>query len=247
MNDLNSTVNVFLINLDKDIDRFKFSDGQLRKYEVQYERISAVYGKTLSDEKKKKSVNAFRCWCAYGQMLRDGEIGCGLSHYGIYRKMINENLDAVCVLEDDVILAENFKEQLEYAFENIDKSRPQVFLLSNHTQETSKIQEIRKTRADMFTEGYVITRPAAELLLKVNYPMIVPCDHWGRWVKYFGLELFHVFPTVCSQNKQDFSSGTLDNTVKDVSKMSLFSWCFRKFNRLIGCIVDRLIILIIKR
>ena len=238
---------VFLINLDRESERLKFADDQLRRSGVAYERIPAVYGKLLSEEEKTASVNKFRCWCAYGQMLRDGEIGCGLSHCGIYRKMINENLDAVCVLEDDVILEENFKKQLEYAFENIDKSRPQVFLLSNHTQETSEIQEIRKTRTDMFAEGYVITRPAAELLLKVNFPMIVPCDHWGRWVKYYGLELFHAFPAVCSQNKQDFSSGTLDNTVKDVSKMSLIAWCFRKFKRLIGCIIDWSIILMFRR
>lgn len=238
---------VFLINLDKETERLKFVDDQLQKAGVAYERFPAVYGKFLSAEEKKSSVNAFRCWCAYGQMLRDGEIGCGLSHNGIYRKMITENLDAVCVLEDDVILEEKFKEQLEYAFENIDKSRAQVFLLSNHTSEVSEIREIRKTRTDMFAEGYVITRPAAELLLKVNYPMIVPCDHWGRWVKFFGLELFHVFPTVCSQNKQDFSSGTLDSTVKDVNQLPLFYWVLRKIKRVIGCTIDRFIILFCRR
>ena len=238
---------VFLINLDKEAERLKFVDNQMQKAGIAYERFPAVYGKFLSAEDKNSSVNAFRCWCAYGQMLRDGEIGCGLSHYGIYRKMITENLDAVCVLEDDVILEEKFKEQLEYAFENIDKSKPQVFLLSNHTREVSEIREIRKARADMFAEGYVITRPAAELLLKVNFPMIVPCDHWGRWVKFFGLELFHVFPTVCSQNNQDFASGTQDSTMIDVRKMSLIPWCFRKFKRLIGCLIDWSIILMFRR
>jgi glycosyl transferase family 25 len=235
-------INVFLINLDKETERLKFVDKQLKDVGVFYQRISAVYGKLLSEEEKNASVNKFRCWCAYGQMLRDGEIGCGLSHYGIYRKMINENLDAVCVLEDDVILEGNFKEQLEYAFENIDRSRPQVFLLSNHTREVSEIREIRKARTDMFTEGYIITRPAAELLLRVNYPMIVPCDHWGRWVKYSGLELFHVFPTVCSQNNEDFGSDTLDSTIIDVSKMSLIPWVIRKSKRLVGCLIDRMII-----
>lgn len=238
---------IFLINLDRDTERLVFSDRQLKHAGIEYKRVSAVYGKSLSEEEKHASVNAFRCWCAYGQMLRDGEIGCGLSHYSVYRKMIENNLDAVCVLEDDVILEHNFKEQLDYAVKNIDFCRPQVLLLSNHTRVTSSIQEVRRARTDMFTEGYIITRPAAELLLKVNFPMIVPCDHWGRWVKYFGLELFHVFPTVCSQNKQDFSSGTLDSTVKDVSKMSLFAWWYRKFYRLIGCLIDLLIILLFRR
>ena len=240
-------INVFLINLDKETERLKFVDKQLKDVGVFYQRISAVYGKLLSEEEKNASVNKFRCWCAYGQMLRDGEIGCGLSHYGIYRKMIEEKLDAVCVLEDDVILEQNFREQLEYAAKNIDRSRPQVFLLSNHTRETSNVQEIRKARADMFTEGYIITRPAAELLLKVNFPMIVPCDHWGRWVKYYGLELFHVFPTVCSQNNRDFSSGTQDSTIIDVSKLPIPAWCWRKFKRLIGCTIDRLIIIFASR
>ena len=240
-------MNVFLINLDKETERLKFTDRQLKRSGVAYERIPAVYGKLLSEEEKTATVNKFRCWCAYGQMLRDGEIGCGLSHYSIYRKMIEENLDAVCVLEDDVILEENFKEQLEYTLKSIDSAHPQVFLLSNHTAETSDIQEIRRSKGDMYSEGYVINRAAAELLLKVNYPMIVPCDHWGRWVKFFGLELFHVFPTVCCQNKQDFVSGTLDETVVDTNKMLFTAWCWRKFKRLIGCLIDWAIIVLVRR
>lgn len=238
---------IFLINLDRDQDRLKFADSQLRRQQLVYERFSAVDGNVLSESEKRSSADPFRCWCAYGQMLRNGEIGCGLSHYRIYRKIIAEELGAACVLEDDVILEARFREQLEYAFENIDCSRPQVFLLSNHTGETSEIREIRKAESDMFTEGYVITRPAAELLLNVNVPMIVPCDHWGRWVKYYGLELFHVFPTVCSQNKRDFASNTLDDTVRDVNAMPFLFRFWRKSKRAVGCLIDRIIIVLFRR
>ena len=234
---------IFLINLDKDLDRLKFVDNQLSAHGVEYQRVSAVYGKSLSLEQKQASVRPFRCWCALGRQLRDGEIGCALSHYAIYQKMLDEKIEVSCILEDDVILEPKFKEQLNYAFENIDKSRPQVLLLSNHSCETSSTKEIRRSRYDMFAEGYVINRTAAMLLLNVNYPMIVPCDHWGRWVKFFGLDLFHVFPTVCSQNKQDFNSGTLSDDMLVVNELPFFRFCFHKCKRLIGTLIDFLFVI----
>ena len=42
-------MNVFLINLDKETERLKFTDRQLKRSGVAYERIPAVYGKLLSE------------------------------------------------------------------------------------------------------------------------------------------------------------------------------------------------------
>lgn len=51
--------------------------------------------------------------CRYfGKDLKAGEIGCLLSHRAIYEKMVSENIPRALVLEDDVFLAEDFRDVL---------------------------------------------------------------------------------------------------------------------------------------
>ena len=78
---------VFLINLDRDQERLKAADAQLKALGVEYEWIPAVYGKSLSQEEKQRKVNRFRWWCAVGRSMTDGELGCALSHAAVYRWM----------------------------------------------------------------------------------------------------------------------------------------------------------------
>ncbi|WP_293959524.1 glycosyltransferase family 25 protein [Sneathiella sp.] len=49
----------------------------------------------------------------FGKDLKAGEIGCLLSHRKIYEKMVAEKIPSALILEDDVFLAEDFKDVLE--------------------------------------------------------------------------------------------------------------------------------------
>ena len=44
-----------------------------------------------------------------------GEVGCFLSHYFIWLKMISEGLQTVLVLEDDIDFEPNFKQNIANA------------------------------------------------------------------------------------------------------------------------------------
>ena len=70
----------FVINLKKNADRMNKVASRLRALNIEFERIEAVYGKELSLEEKRASVNSFRWWCTKGYKIRDGEIGCTCSH-----------------------------------------------------------------------------------------------------------------------------------------------------------------------
>lgn len=212
---------IFLVNMDRNSERLVAADAQLKSLGVSYERFSAVDGATLSFEVRKAAVNRFRWRCAVGRSVRVGEIGCAMSHYSIYRRMIEEGIPVVCVLEDDVVLADAFPEQLKRVEEWVNPDLPQVVLLSNHTPQTAEGPAIVPAERDMYTEGYVLTLPAARALLRANWPMQVPCDHWGRWVKRGAIALYHAFPTVCSQNRQDFGSTTVSVGSFDVRNLSL--------------------------
>lgn len=240
---------VYLINLDKDVERLAAADAQLRRLGVDYERVPAVYAKELATEEKRRAVKRFRWWCATGLTVRDGEIGCALSHYGIYRRIVKQN-EPACVLEDDVILNKEFKPVLEFVAGHLDLSRPMVALLSNHTRKAIQSESspaLVPAITDQYAEGYVMTPKAAAALLKANWPLQVPCDHWGRWAKQGVIELFHAIPTVCSQDQRQYASGTVGPGVGWASDMPFGRRMVYKFKRLLGLSYDKLLLFVERR
>jgi glycosyl transferase family 25 len=231
------TMKVYLINLDKDIERLSAAKAQFKRLGITYERISAVYGKDLNLTERDNAVNKFRWWCAVGRPVRIGEIGCALSHYSIYKQMRDVPF---CILEDDVILDSRFMEVLDYIEDQIDLTKSQVFLLSNHSKDISVDNNIHiePAKRDMYTEGYVITPKAAKALLKANLPLQCPCDWWGRWVKQGIIELYHAFPTVCSQDQSQYVSGTVDSRCFKVDDLGFMAYWFHKLKRLVGKVID---------
>lgn len=233
---------VFLINLDKNPERLRKCDAQLRHLGVDYERFPAVYGKTLPKELKKRHVHGFLWWCAGGRRVLDGEIGCALSHIGVYRKIIAEGLDFACVLEDDVILTPYFADQLKRVEGWVDSGSPQVVLLSNHTKrepEDDGAWRISWTKGDRGAEGYVITRPAAIAMIRANYPLRAAADTWPRWVRRAGIELFHAFPVVCRQDwTPGFHSDIGNADVRNYAQFSLVGKIMFKVGRLLGKMID---------
>ena len=231
---------VYLINLDKDKDRLAAFDAQAKKLGINYVRIPGVYAKAMPSDKRKSYVNRFRWWCAVGRPVRDGEIGCALSHYGIYGQGLDE---AVCILEDDVLLDDRFAFMLGRIAEFVSLEKNQVVLLSNHTGAIKPSEKfgIVPAKSDMYTEGYVITPKAMKALLKDNLPMKCPCDWWGRWAERGLIELYHACPAVCSQDQSQYKSETADGDCFRVSGLPVVRKLVHKALRLAGILLDKIL------
>lgn len=247
---------IFVINLEHEKKRMAILAKRLANLNIEYERFVGVCGKDLSNRERDASVNHFRWWCAVGRQPTFGEIGCGLSHIGIYKRMIHDNIPYACILEDDVILDDRFPEILEYGENYMAEDIPQVMLLSNHSKDIGKYgdrhtgffsntseEEIKILEAsgDFCSEGYFINKLAANNLLQANFPMITPCDWWGRWRRQGIIKLYHVFPSVARQNKESFMSNTNPGIIQPIQNMGLIANLIHKFKRLIGIILDRII------
>lgn len=230
---------VYLINLDKDVERLAAADAQLRRLDVDYERVRAIYAKELTTEEKRRAVNRFRWWLAVGRAWRPGEIGCALSHFMIYRRMVEEGIPYACVLEDDILLSGNLGERLDRLEKFIDPKLPQVILLSCHHGKKMDDFEIEATDTDMFAEAYVITQVAAKALLKENFPLKTPCDHWGRWVKLGLIKLYHSFPAIANQNWSGYKSNIGQSCVKIVKDAF-----YKRVLRHLGFACDRTLLLV---
>ena len=249
---------IYVINLDYAEERLAAVNKQLSRFGVTYTRIPAVNGRALSQDEKRNAVNRFRWWCAVGSPATDGEIGCALSHASIYRKMIDEEIQLACILEDDVILDDRFPQvllQLEKWHEKRSKHNS-VCLLSNHSDSVGQLGNrhsgyqtpvekndflVKESVGDFCTECYVLTREAARQLLQVNSPLITPCDWWGRWKRIKVIELYHVFPTVAMQNKSEYSSGTIPGIISPVNELPWHLFLCHKLKRVIGVAFDRVL------
>ena len=231
---------ILLINLDRDVSRLNAATKQLLAVGIDFVRIPAMDARSMPRLHLLHKVNLFRWWCAVGRPVRLGEIGCALSHYSIYKQMHNE---PVCILEDDVILDSRFKEVLEYVEHKIDLTKSQVVLLSNHSNDTfgDNSIHIESAKRDMYTEGYVITPKAAHALLKANLPLQCPCDWWGRWVSRGIIELYHAFPTVCSQDQSQYESSTAGPGIFNVANLGPLPYAVHKCKRVVGKIIDRVL------
>lgn len=236
---------VFVINLDKNIERKEFIASRLGKLGVQYVRVSAINGHEMAQNEKMQAVNGFRWWCAVGRRVRDGEIGCAMSHRSVCQTIQGQHLPVACILEDDAILDDRFRDALGYLERNMTNDVPMVCLLSNHTKKRYNGSNWRMVPSvgDMYTEGYVLNLRAAEILSSINYPLKVPCDWWKRWVKVGRIRLFHLDPTVCTQDQNLFVSNVTEG-MKTRKELSVPMWCMHKGGRFVGKIIDAMLITI---
>lgn len=231
---------VYIINLARNHDRWEHMARQLERFGFHYERIEAVDGKALSEEDRHEAFSSFRWWCAMGRPVVPAEIGCALSHYKIYRQMVDEEtLPYCCILEDDIALSPQFNSTLQEIERWIVPTKPQVVILNDHQKKYGNLSTgiHRSCYGGSCTDGYVLTRVAARNLLGANLPIIVPCDTWGRWVRLGRIELYHAVPAVVRQMQDTFGTSTSEGRM-DVSKLPLPRRLMYKVKRVVGKALD---------
>ena len=235
---------VFVINLDRDIERMKFINEQALKNDIEVVRVSGIYGRDLSKKDVKSSVNRFRWLCATGRSPLIGEIGCALSHLKVYDKMVKENIPFACILEDDIFFLEGFNDKLRQIEKWADPNRPIVVRLNysgdGRDEDTRKTETgVVKANGGTAACSYVLTLSAAKALLNENYPLVTPSDHWFRWVRYGIIELYNCDTKVCWHNNaaSGFSSTITATHTSIHTSIQRVSY---KLMRIIGKPIDRL-------
>lgn len=88
---------VFFINMSSRPDRLRHIEHQLAGCGLGGTRIEAVTPADFSSEQRRRERGA--------TSLADGELACSLSHRKIWRLMLDQELPAALILEDDVLLA----------------------------------------------------------------------------------------------------------------------------------------------
>ena len=177
----------YVINLARSPDRRAHIAAQLGKAQVDYQIVAAVDGRELDLSDTRLVDPAF----ARANTARPGIVGCSLSHLEAYRRIIDDDLQSACVLEDDVVLPGDLGILADEIASRM--SGAEIVLLNFHSQEPCRITRATAARLPSSrllaqivdagqaasAAGYLITRAACERMVKTILPVRAVADDWG--------------------------------------------------------------------
>lgn len=180
--------------------------------------VDAVDGQRLSEaELAETYVSQGLFEPRYPFSLGRGEIACFLSHRRVWAEIVARGLDYAVVLEDDVLVepaalarAVSFVQQIETTGDYISlQTRP---LPKGKVVAASDASRIIKVAPPPFrTSGQIVTRGAAERLLKVTSRFDRPVDVLLQMTWLTGVEVLCVDPSGISDWPED-TGGSLAQT-----------------------------------
>lgn len=185
---------VFVVNLDRDQARWVQMKRQLDCLRLDYERVSAVDGRSSTFSQMHAHEVDSEFWKAKGNCTA----ACALSHFRIYEKMVQMGCEMSLILEDDLIISEKLPQLLYQIWNDPGWNRTHLCLLYT----TITPEECRKHhRLEFFSkselgQGYRLCSPAPELnlfgagayilsltvarnFLSKAYPVRTVADNWS--------------------------------------------------------------------
>lgn len=179
---------IFMINLKRRPERRIKMELTLKELGIDYTYFEAVDGRKLTDEviAEKGIVLMPEYLDPYHKRpMKMGEIGCFLSHYTIWQRMVENNLEEVLILEDDIKFEPYFRNQAVElmkearaigGYDLIYFGRKRLEETEDYIEQTTNFVKVSYT---YWTLGYVITLNGAKKLLAVDpLKRLLPVDEF---------------------------------------------------------------------
>jgi glycosyl transferase, family 25 len=191
-------LDIYLINLDKDVQRLRWMDQQLSAHKLPYLRISAVNGAEIPFDPHRSHLGT-------------GELGCLLSHAYAWRLITRAQDEHGLVLEDDIHVCPDFGDLIRSM--SLDPKEFCIHKLetfyANVTLERQPAYAVRNRRAYKLqtnhggTGAYIINKQTASQLLNYIHLFdeaidIELFDPARRTIK--NLTIYQWVPALCIQD-----------------------------------------------
>ncbi|XP_032147072.1 procollagen galactosyltransferase 2 isoform X3 [Sapajus apella] len=182
---------IFMINLKRRKDRRDRMLRTLYEQEIEVKIVEAVDGKALNTSQL-KSLNiemlpGYRDPYSSRPLTR-GEIGCFLSHYSVWKEVIDRELEKTLVIEDDVRFEHQFKKKLMKLMDDIDQAQLDWELIyigrkRMQVKEPEKVvpnvENLVEADYSYWTLGYAISLEGAQKLVGANpFGKMLPVDEF---------------------------------------------------------------------
>lgn len=212
-------ISINVINLERCKKKLKRFDEQMKKYNLKYNRFNAIDKSTFTYDKVKESnylTDDFKNYLLEPNTNRIGHLACTLSHIEIYKDFLyNSNENYLLIFEDDVILADNFKNILLDSLNNIVNKNIHFDILllgffCNSIEEHNKIvcdlnkdyydiDNIRSVNYFMGTHGYIIPRTSIEYIINECKILEAPIDRKLSNLIQKNYKIFSIFEPIAFQ------------------------------------------------
>jgi len=174
-----------VINLAKNRERKKTLEAKIQKTCLtNYIYMDAIYGKTelhkYDFEVIPNYIDPYKNTPIYV-----GAIGCTLSHYFVWKYIVENNIEKILILEDDCVFLQNFDNMLKYIL-NLDIHYDMFYLnryklnhLYNLGNEIEVNDNIIIPKYSYNTSSYILTYNGAKKLLNTNLlKHLLPIDEF---------------------------------------------------------------------
>jgi len=179
----NKIEKVFLLNLERRKDRLEFFK-KTYNLGIPFTIVKAIDGNSfifsellqnnlLGDTGK---LSIFNCKNKksrknHYELTHTGSIGCYLSHYNIWKKIKNNNLDNVLIFEDDTKMNKICLNEINHRLNDLPNDWD-IYLLSNpnfcYLKKKLEFKKIFKVKRFFLTNAYIINKKAIEKIFNSN-------------------------------------------------------------------------------
>lgn len=231
---------IYMINLWRREERRAKMLLNFEALGLEVEHFPAADGKLMDEDYLKEMNIQFLPGYADPYSKRPmtmGEIGCFLSHYFIWERMLAEGLEEVLILEDDIKFEPFFKQRLEIILDEVraDKDWDLVYLGRKRLHESAEpyvdgANYLVRPSYSYWTLGYLISwKGATKLMEEKPLQKLVPVDEYlpimfdkhtnKEWKKEFpnrNLNAFSVAPLILFPTHYTGEQGYISDTENSV-------------------------------
>lgn len=209
-------IKTYIVNLLESKDRKAYIENLLNPYLnfLDIEFVEAVDGRIMSEDEKKQKFDNEKAYSRYGRYCKPGEIGCTLSHYKCYDLLSHSEYDYALIFEDDINISITFGviRDLVDKINLLKTNTSSIILLSGGywyysiKQKIDLYHKLVNVQDAYFTHSYIVTKLAAQRLLREEKPSIL-ADDWV-FIKKQGVAIYAILPHLIDQVAEE-SFGSL--------------------------------------
>ncbi|VDN59376.1 unnamed protein product [Dracunculus medinensis] len=232
---------IYLINLERRSERLQKMKEILKLLGIEYTIWKATDGSNLLSEDLYKNISFLPGYedPYYKRPMKTGEvgfyfIGCFLSHYRIWRDIIENSLKRVIVFEDDLRFLTNATDQLTEVLEDLDNSKMYwnfIYLGRKRLENTDEYwvpghRHLSTVGYSYWTLGYLLNfdgakkllngRPLQRLLPVDEYIPIMfdkhPNETWKNTFPIRNLAAYTMYPTIVVPERYTNEEGYISDT-----------------------------------
>ncbi|ENM3814249.1 glycosyltransferase family 25 protein [Vibrio cincinnatiensis] len=191
--------NIYVINLERSIERRNLISEQLKNLELDFYIFKAIDGKGELPHPLFNKYNEIRSISRRGKVMNLGQLGCYASHYLLWELCINSNENMIIIEDDAIIDGEKFLDFVKHC-DTLSEKIECIRIFNNKRKSFNSkpyislgnLQIHKFNKGHMSTTGYFITPSGAKKLLHHSKEWYLPVDimmdrFWENKVECFGL------------------------------------------------------------